>query len=334
MFPPLDNLRATVLLSPTVACCSSSFQVRQGRLQLVDQVKVAAASGAIQRDPLPGIRPLAERAPRRRNTVAKAYAELENQNVIETLPARAPCARTTRRSKGRRRRLLAGDRRAVGTASRSGRTVLRIAEQRFDAGEQASNEQRYRTRIPDWQARHRIATRAPLRRTDVDGLNLRVAAGRCYGFFGRTAPQDDDDQVPVEPAPDARRGSVFSIDRRATRWSQIARVVPDSVGLPRMTVGDARLLRVVPAALERDTESAARSVPSICGRGRAICRRGSARSWPSSAAPGELLGSRPTSGLDPIVRPVHPGGDRRLPGQRAWKTHGVRLDTLISEFEG
>jgi GntR family transcriptional regulator len=55
-------------------------------LQLVDQVKSAAASGAIRSgEPLPSIRPLAEELRVNRNTVAKAYAELESQGVIETV---------------------------------------------------------------------------------------------------------------------------------------------------------------------------------------------------------------------------------------------------------
>jgi len=55
-------------------------------LQLVEQVKRAAASGALQRgDALPGIRPLAEELRVNRNTVAKAYAELESQGVVETV---------------------------------------------------------------------------------------------------------------------------------------------------------------------------------------------------------------------------------------------------------
>jgi GntR family transcriptional regulator len=48
-------------------------------------VKSAVASGAAQAgDPLPSIRPLAEELRVNRNTVAKAYAELESQGVIET----------------------------------------------------------------------------------------------------------------------------------------------------------------------------------------------------------------------------------------------------------
>ena len=54
-------------------------------LQLVDQVKAAAASGQVRPgDPLPGIRPLAEELRVNRNTVAKAYAELESQGVVTT----------------------------------------------------------------------------------------------------------------------------------------------------------------------------------------------------------------------------------------------------------
>ena len=58
-------------------------------LQLADQVRYAAASGALRAgDLLPSIRPLAEELRVNRNTVAKAYAELESQGVIETLPGK------------------------------------------------------------------------------------------------------------------------------------------------------------------------------------------------------------------------------------------------------
>jgi len=58
-------------------------------LQLADQIRYAAASGSLQPgDLLPSIRPLAEELRVNRNTVAKAYAELESQGIIETLPGK------------------------------------------------------------------------------------------------------------------------------------------------------------------------------------------------------------------------------------------------------
>jgi GntR family transcriptional regulator len=55
-------------------------------LQVVDQVKAAAASGVLRPgEALPSIRPLAEELRINRNTVSKAYAELENQGVIQTI---------------------------------------------------------------------------------------------------------------------------------------------------------------------------------------------------------------------------------------------------------
>lgn len=58
-------------------------------LQVVDQVRYAAASGALRAgEPLPSIRPLAEELRVNRNTIAKAYAELESLGVIETIPGK------------------------------------------------------------------------------------------------------------------------------------------------------------------------------------------------------------------------------------------------------
>ncbi|HIG31362.1 MAG TPA: GntR family transcriptional regulator [Verrucomicrobiales bacterium] len=55
-------------------------------LQIVEQIKNAAASGIIRSgETLPSIRPLAEKLRINRNTVAKAYAELEREGVIETV---------------------------------------------------------------------------------------------------------------------------------------------------------------------------------------------------------------------------------------------------------
>lgn len=53
-------------------------------LQIVDQVKHAAASGVLRSgDQLPSIRELAEQLRVNRNTVAKAYSELETEGVVE-----------------------------------------------------------------------------------------------------------------------------------------------------------------------------------------------------------------------------------------------------------
>ena len=58
-------------------------------LQLADQIRYAAASGRLRPgDPLPSLRPLAEELRINRNTIARAYAELEAQGIIETLPGK------------------------------------------------------------------------------------------------------------------------------------------------------------------------------------------------------------------------------------------------------
>ena len=58
-------------------------------LQLVDQIRYAAASGGLRHgEALPPIRPLAEELRVNRNTIAKAYTERESQGVIETIPGK------------------------------------------------------------------------------------------------------------------------------------------------------------------------------------------------------------------------------------------------------
>src|SRR5437868_6869686 len=91
------------------------FQInfRSGKpvyLQVVDQVKAAAASGTVQSgESLPSIRPLAEELRVNRNTIAKAYSELENQGVIETIPGKGCFVRPNNSplKKDVRRKLLA-----------------------------------------------------------------------------------------------------------------------------------------------------------------------------------------------------------------------------------
>jgi GntR family transcriptional regulator len=78
-------------------------------LQIVEQVKAAAASGALRAgEALPSIRPLAEELRVNRNTVAKAYSELEGLGVIETLPGRGCFLKENHSAlrKGVRRELL------------------------------------------------------------------------------------------------------------------------------------------------------------------------------------------------------------------------------------
>ena len=112
-------------------------------LQMVDQVKAAAASGALRDgEALPSIRPVAEELRVNRNTVAKAYAELESQGVIQSIAGKGCFVRTNASPfrKDVRLRLVA---RAVDDAVVQAhhlqvdkREFLRITEERYDAFEQ------------------------------------------------------------------------------------------------------------------------------------------------------------------------------------------------------
>ena len=111
-------------------------------LQLVDQVKSAVASGAIRPgEPLPSIRPLAEDLRVNRNTVAKAYAELESQGVIETVAGKGCFVRagSSPLKKAVRLELLAQEvDQAVTQAHHlmvDKAEFLRIAEERFETFE-------------------------------------------------------------------------------------------------------------------------------------------------------------------------------------------------------
>jgi GntR family transcriptional regulator len=109
-------------------------------LQLVDQVRTALASGALQAgDALPSIRPVAEDLRVNRNTVAKAYAELERQGLIDTQAGRGCFVRagSSPLKKDVRRKLLGevldgaviqAHHLQIGRAD-----FLRLAEQRYDA---------------------------------------------------------------------------------------------------------------------------------------------------------------------------------------------------------
>jgi GntR family transcriptional regulator len=106
--------------------------------QLVEQVRRAAAAGLIQTgDALPGIRPLAEELRVNRNTVAKAYAELEHQGLVETIAGKGCFVRANFSpfKKDVRRQLLAESiDEAIAHAHHlqiNKRDFLRLAEERF-----------------------------------------------------------------------------------------------------------------------------------------------------------------------------------------------------------
>jgi GntR family transcriptional regulator len=111
-------------------------------LQIVDQVKAAVASGAARAgDPLPSIRPLAEELRVNRNTVAKAYLELERQGAIETSAGRGCFVRGAgvAYTKDARLKLLSGQLDEVVVQAHhlqvSRADLLRLVEQRYDAFE-------------------------------------------------------------------------------------------------------------------------------------------------------------------------------------------------------
>ena len=181
-------------------------------LQVVDQVKAAVASGAARAgDILPSIRPLAEELRVNRNTVAKAYTELESQGVIETIVGQGLFHRRRQPSPLRKdapHELLTEDiDEAVVQAHHlqvDKAEFLRLAEDRFDSFAKR------RARALEWMMP--MAHDAPaieitdlvrrFGRTDaVNGLSLRVRARPLLRLLRpQRRRQDDDDQVPAQSA--------------------------------------------------------------------------------------------------------------------------------------
>jgi ABC-2 type transport system ATP-binding protein len=184
-------------------------------------------------------------------------------------------------------------------------------------------------------------------RTDaIDGLNLRVPAGRCYGFFGRNgAGKTTTIKCLLNLLrPTSGETRIFGLDPVRDEVEMKSRVayVPDSVAFyPWMTVEDALTYfasfrrqwnRTTEASLIEQFRLDPRQKTSHLSKGQrtqlalicAICPE-----------PELLVLDEPTSGLDPIVRRefiqtvigAYQDGD---PGRRT-----VLVSThLISEFEG
>lgn len=184
-------------------------------------------------------------------------------------------------------------------------------------------------------------------RTDaVDGLSLRVGAGRCYGFFGRNgAGKTTTIKCLLNLLrPTSGEARIFGLDPARNEVAVKSRIayVPDQVAFyPWMTVrGTLAYFASFRCHWNRDTEAALlkqfqlddRQKTSALSKGQrtqlalvtAIC-----------AEPDLLVLDEPTSGLDPIVRrefiqTVIGAYQDGAPGRRT-----VFVSThLISEFEG
>ena len=167
-------------------------------------------------------------------------------------------------------------------------------------------------------------------RTDaVDGLTLRVAAGRCYGFFGRNGAGKTTTIKCLLNLLQPTGGEVriFGLDPASDEVARSRGVLPVDVG-----ARDARLRRLLPGTLEPgDRGDAAEAVPARPGAKdeRAVERAAHAarahhrhlrRAGPARARRAHL---RTGSHRPPRV---HPDRHRRVSGRRAWTPDGVRLD--------
>ena len=126
-------------------------------LQIVDQIKAAAASGVLRPgEALPSIRPIAEELRVNRNTVAKAYAELESLGVIETLPGKGCFLKENHsplRKEVRRKLLVEEIDQAIVMAHHlqvSGPEFLELIHERMQAldSKRRANEERQEDREP------------------------------------------------------------------------------------------------------------------------------------------------------------------------------------------
>ena len=184
-------------------------------------------------------------------------------------------------------------------------------------------------------------------RTDaVDGLNLSVSAGRCYGFFGRNgAGKTTTIKCLLNLIrPTSGETRVFGLDPRRHEVEVKSRIayVPDHVAFyPWMTVGETlAYFASFRRSWNQDTESALLNQFRLdTGQKTSHLSKGQRTQLAliTAICPGPelLVLDEPTSGLDPIVRRefiqtvigAYQEGD---PGQRT-----VFVSThLISEFEG
>ena len=165
-------------------------------LQIVD-LKAAAASGALQPgEALPYIRPLAEELRLNRNTIAKAYSELESMGVIETVPGKGCFLKENNsplRKEIRRRMLIEEIDQAIVQAHH-----LQVPGDEF-LNSCTNASRRWKRSGAPMKKVGRIETMnrsAPAigienlsysygRAEAIRDLDLTVQPGQCYGLFGR-----------------------------------------------------------------------------------------------------------------------------------------------------
>lgn len=180
----------------------------------------------------------------------------------------------------------------------------------------------------------------------VNGLSLRVAPGRCYGFFGRNgAGKTTTIKCLLNLLrPTGGQARIFGLDPRRDEVAVKSRIayVPDQVAFyPWMTVRETlayvasfrtRWNAEIEAALLKQFDLDERQKTSALSKGQ---RTQLALVTAVCAQPALLVLDEPTSGLDPIVRrefiqTVIGAYQDGAPGQRT-----VFVSThLIAEFEG
>ena len=203
-----------------------------------------------------------------RNTVAKAYAELESQGVIETIPGKgcflkevnSPFTKSARNRSARRRKLTRPSSPRI-TCRWTRDDFLALVKERLDSFRAQSNKAANDSKGPPMNTDTPVIEIQNLRRRygkldAVNGLSLTVRAGKCYGFFGRNGAgktttikcllnllrPDFRHGARVRPRPAQGRsgrqiaaglraghGGVLSVDDRA-RHAGIPRLVPHNIG--------------------------------------------------------------------------------------------------------
>lgn len=118
-------------------------------LQILEQIKYALASGGLRPgDQLPSIRAMAEDLHINRNTVAKAYSELEHEGIVKTLRGKGVYCRegvSPLRDDAREGILTQAIDAAIVQAHHfqvNGKEFLRRVEQRLDDFEKQRRQQR------------------------------------------------------------------------------------------------------------------------------------------------------------------------------------------------